>query len=245
MGLVIENLLSLQEVDLQIISLNDEKKKLLDSIEQKKSGVEEQRSRLDERQEQLKRLKVEMKACEVELAEWGDRIKKLEGQQVLVKTNQEYKALDKEIYEAKARRAQIEETLLQKMEFLEQESEEIAEARQQIDARLSELEGETAVASEKIQELDAQIANLESRRAGVAAKVSASHLSMYERIFENKRGAAIVPVLNRSCQGCHLAVPAAVESVLRRHASNIVLCENCARILYVPLEEKKEGEESD
>jgi len=237
MGLVIQNLLALQEVDLQIIFLDDQKTKLLNSIEQKKSEVEEQRSQFEEREQQLKHLKVEMKSCEVELADTEDRIRKLEGQQIHVKTNQEYKALDKEIYEAKAHQAQTEEFLLEKMEFLEEETGGIREARQQLDLQVSELEGETAAANEKTREIDDRIAEFQAKRSEITATIDGSHLSLYDRIFSNKKGRALVPVVNRSCQGCHLAVPAAVESVLRRHQSEIITCENCSRILYAPEEE--------
>jgi predicted nucleic acid-binding Zn-ribbon protein len=242
MGLLIRNLLALQEVDLQIISLSEEKKKLLDSTEQKRSDVDEQRIQLERREQQLKRLKVEMKSCDVELGEAGDRIKKLEGQQIHVKTNQEYKALDKEIYEAKARQAQTEEILLEKMELLEEETAGVRERRQELDARVSQLEEETAAVNDKVHEIDNQIGELKTRRSEIAASVEAGHLRLYDRILNNKKGPALVPVVNRSCQGCHLAVPAAVESVLRRHASNIVVCENCARILYVPDEEEAEND---
>jgi predicted nucleic acid-binding Zn-ribbon protein len=243
MGLVIQNLLALQEVDVQIISLNDKKTKLLDSIEQKKSEVEQRRGELEEREQQLKRIKVEMKSSEVELAQTVDRIRKLESQQILVKTNQEYKALDKEIYEAKAHQAQTEELLLEKMEFLEEETGAIREARQQLDLQGSEIERESTATNKKIRELDDRMAKLQAKRSEIAATIDGSHLSLYDRIFDNKKGRALVPVVNRSCQGCHLAVPAAVESILRRHASDIIICENCARILYVA--EEKEPEEED
>ena len=237
MGLLIRKLLALQEVDLQIISLNDEKAKRLDSINEKKSEFEEQRAELEEQEAEVKRLKVEMKSMEVELADTSEKTQKLESQQINVKTNQEYKALDKEIYEAKAHRAEIEDQLLQKMELQEQASAQIGERRGQLEAKAKVLEGETASIESKIAELDQGIAELQQKRSEVASGIEDNLLRLYDRIYSSKGAPALVPLVNRACQGCHLAVPAGIESILRRRESDIITCENCSRILYIPVEE--------
>ena len=239
MGLVIQNLLLLQEVDLQIISLNDEKTQLLDSIERKQSELEEKRQEFEGKQDQLKRIKLDMKDLEIELADAGERIRKLEGQQVQVKTNQEYKALDKEIYEAKAHQTRTEDLLLQKMEQLEQEKGQIQDETQQLGLQDAELERERQEAQRRIQEIEARTGELNEKRSRTAGTLEETHLRLYERIFNSNRTPVIVPLVNRTCQGCHLTVTAAIESILRRHQANIITCENCSRILYVPEDEQE------
>lgn len=233
MGQAIRNLLALQEVDLRVISLNDEKSKLLDSINEKRSELERRRREFDEREAQRKQLKLGMKKLDGELAEASEHIRKLESQQIHVKTNQEYKALNKEIYEAKARKLRIEDTLLQKMELQEQEKFGIKEGSEQLNAHAAQLERENTETEEKLGEIDRGLVALQGKRSEVASGTEDSLLKLYDRIFKSKNP-VIVPVVNRTCQGCHLAVPAGVESVLRRHQSQIVTCENCSRILYVP-----------
>lgn len=242
MGLVIQNLLALQEVDLQMLSLEEERGRLLDSIERQKGEVERERAEAAEREAKVKHIKVEIKSSESELADTGDHVRKFEGQQALVKTNQEYKALDKEIYEARARQARLEDALLEKMEALEEETESLRKARHDLDEKLSQLQGASGDAEEKVRQIEQDIAALGAKRAEVAKRIERGPLSIYERIFQRKKGAALAAVVNRACQGCHLAVPAGVESVLRRHASNIITCENCSRILYVPEEEREQEE---
>jgi hypothetical protein len=242
MGLVIQNLLALQEVDLQMLSLEEERAKLLDSIERQKGEVEKERAEVAEREASLKRIKVEIKSSEAELAETGEHVRKFESQQASIKTNQQYKALDKEIYEAKARQAHVEDALLEKMERLEEETEALRASRQQLEERVSGLERERGDAEEKVRQVEQQIAALGEKRAEIANTIERGPLSLYDRVFRRKRGAALVPLVNRACQGCHLSVPAGIESVLRRHASNIITCENCSRILYIPKEEPEEAE---
>ena len=237
MGQAIRNLRALQEVDLRIISLNDEKTKLLDSINQKKSELERRCGEFDERKAQRKQLTVEIKRLEVELADASDRIRKLESQQVLVKTNQGYKALSKEIYEAKAHEARMEDTALQKMELLEQEKAGTRELSEELEAYAAQLQQDNSAVEEKVREIDRSVADLQAKRSEVATAIEDNLLKLYDRIFNSKKGPVLVPLVNRACQGCHLAVPAAVESVLRRHQSEIVICENCSRILYIPEED--------
>jgi predicted nucleic acid-binding Zn-ribbon protein len=234
MGQAIQKLLALQDVDLEVISLSEEKAKRLDSINRKRSELEAERGEFQKREGQLKELKVGMKNMEVELADTTERIRKLESQQINVKTNQEYKALDKEIYEAKANKIEVEDKLLQKMELLEEGKAEVQKAGEQLAARSTELEGETAGIQEEVEKIDRHIADLTAKRSEVAANIEDNLLRQYERIFNTKKGAVLVPLLNRACQGCHLSVPAGIESILRRYEADIITCENCSRILYIP-----------
>jgi len=237
MGHALGKLLALQEVDLQVLSVTDEKAKLLDLINEKKAKVESERHQFEERQAQRSRLKVEIKNLEIELAGTSDHIRKLEAQQVHIKTNQEYKALDKEIYEAKVRQTQVEDQLLQKMEVVEEEKLSIRETKDQLDAQAAELQKETGTIQDRIGTMDRSLAGLQAKRSKMTGEIEENALRLYERILNSKKTPALVPIVNRSCQGCHLAVTAAVESVLRRGEADIITCENCSRILYIPEEE--------
>ena len=237
MGQPIRKLLALQEVDLQITALDEQKANLLDSIEKKRSEFEAVRAQFEEREQQLKQLKIDMKNMEVELAGTSERVRKLESQQINVKTNQEYKALDKEIYEAKAHKAQVEDQLLQKLELQEDGASEKQEASQELDRRSKALEDEAAGIQGKIDDIERKALAFQKRRSEVAATIEDQLLRLYERIFNSKKGPVLVPLVNRACQGCHLAVPAGVESILRRREADIIRCENCARILYIPKDE--------
>jgi len=237
MGHVIRNLLALQEVDLQILSINGEKVSLLNSINEKRSQLEKQRGEFEEQEARLKQEKVDMRSLEVELAESSTHVRKLESQQVHIKTNQEYKALDREIYEAKIHQTRVEDQLLEKMEFVEQENIQIRETSRELDARAPELQQETSGIEEKISQIERTIEELQTKRSEVSREIDEAALKRYERILTGKSAPVLVPVVNGACQGCHLVVTAAVESVLRRGEADIITCENCSRILYIPDEE--------
>jgi hypothetical protein len=64
---------------------------------------------------------------------------------------------------------------------------------------------------------------------------------VYDRLAQRSRdGIAVAEVVNGSCSACYMSLrPQAYLNVKR--GDEISLCENCARILYVP---KREAEAS-
>ncbi len=67
-------------------------------------------------------------------------------------------------------------------------------------------------------------------RSRLAEKIDPQDLRLYERIYR-RHAHAIVPVEDRTCLGCHMALPTAAVS-LKSDPDHIRTCENCGRILY-------------
>ena len=70
------------------------------------------------------------------------------------------------------------------------------------------------------------------RRSELAARVDPKSLSKYERLLKNKDGLAIVPISNEACQGCFRILPPQVINEIRMK-EGLVVCDSCARILYI------------
>jgi predicted nucleic acid-binding Zn-ribbon protein len=71
---------------------------------------------------------------------------------------------------------------------------------------------------------------LQLARTRLAERIPAMDLRLYERISRHFAH-AIVPVENRICLGCFMALPTSAVS-LRTDPGHVRLCENCGRILY-------------
>ena len=61
--------------------------------------------------------------------------------------------------------------------------------------------------------------------------VERAALSLYERVLAGREGLALVPLVNKSCGGCHMVQPPQVISEARLNAK-LVTCDSCNRILY-------------
>ena len=80
-------------------------------------------------------------------------------------------------------------------------------------------------------ELEAEGHRLTARRSQVAAQADAASLRLYESLRRSKGGLAVVPVQQRSCQGCRIALPSSEEQKART-STDLVTCSSCGRILY-------------
>jgi predicted nucleic acid-binding Zn-ribbon protein len=79
-------------------------------------------------------------------------------------------------------------------------------------------------------EAETELAGLTSSRQGLAQRISAEVLSLYE-LIKSSRGQAIAKVEQGRCQGCHITLPTGQWQ--RARAGELVRCSSCSRILYV------------
>jgi len=78
----------------------------------------------------------------------------------------------------------------------------------------------------------AEAERFKSQRAELAVKIDKKILERYERILDNRDGRAVVSIANDACQGCFRVLPPQVINEVRMRNA-LIICENCARILYV------------
>lgn len=71
---------------------------------------------------------------------------------------------------------------------------------------------------------------LTEARKTLEAQIDRRSLSHYERV-RSKYGRAVVPFQGKICLGCFMGVPTSTLS-RRREGGELLLCENCGRILY-------------
>jgi uncharacterized protein len=79
--------------------------------------------------------------------------------------------------------------------------------------------------------LDAEIAALTARRETTVALADAASLRLYESLRRSKGGLAVVPVTQRTCMGCRIALPSGDEQRARA-SEDLVTCSSCGRILF-------------
>ena len=95
--------------------------------------------------------------------------------------------------------------------------------------KLQTLEFDTTVEPEMEKQIDE-----------LRAKVPPPILAHYDRLLaQGKKGLATVH--NQVCTGCHIRVPRAFVLILM-HGTDLLVCENCGRYLYLPEQKKPELE---
>lgn len=228
----IKLLVELQGLDTQIFRLTAEIDAIPQRIKESDDAFREKTANLKQLEDDLKSLQVKKKEREGALEAGEGTIKKYQGQLGQVKTNKEYSALLDEINRVKADDSLVEETILNLMDEIDAANKKIAAEKEFLRQEEQKLAGEKKELNEESARLTAERGGYEKARAELAARIDKKILDKYTRIVTNRDGLAVVAVANDTCQGCFRVMPPQVINEVRLRTS-VVICENCARILYV------------
>jgi predicted nucleic acid-binding Zn-ribbon protein len=228
----IRKLVELQKIDEEIYRYKKEAEEKPAQLAVLQQQFEGKKAELKKLEEKSKTLLVERKSFEVELQSKEDGIAKANAQLSLLKTNREYTAKMGEIEGLKADKSLVEEKILLSYDEVDaingqinKEKGVVAEEEKKYLAQKKEVDDTVKELQEKIKSLDAQ-------RHQITPEISKVNLDRYEKILVNKHGLAIVPIVGNTCGGCYMNIPHQVTNDIRAH-DRLVLCEMCARILYL------------
>jgi uncharacterized protein len=227
----LKTLIDLQRVDQQIADLSSQ----IETFPSKIQAIEKQLNDFihahEERQRHLSANQKERRDMEGEIQLIRQKISKHKDQLYLVKTNEQYRAMLKEIEGEEGNIRGIEDRILEKMIESEEIQKLVTESAGRLDSE------KTRVAQEKASLEVAAKSRKEDRdhsvreRQELAAKLSDDILGRYERVRKGRGGLALAEVRNGKCMGCNVLLrPQLYYDV--RAGEGLYECENCARILY-------------
>lgn len=225
-------LVELQGLDTHIFKLEDELESIPRRIKMEEDEFKEKTANLKKVEDGIKALLLKRKDREGELETKEGVIKKYQTQLYQVKTNKEYTALQEEIGRAKADNSLIEEDVIRILDQIDIENKKGAKEKELLKQEEAALSEEKKKLNEDTARIKGELEKLKLQRSELAVKVDKTILSKYERIVRSKDGLAVVPVANEACQGCFRILPSQVINEIRMKA-DLVVCENCARILYI------------
>ncbi len=225
-----EPLLALQDVDTQL----DELQKELQDIPLRK---QHDSARLQEAQNRLNGAKAEMLAVQTRIADFElqvkalrDQITKLRQQQLVLKTNREFRAMETEISNHLHEIEALEEQQLMAMDLVPAVQERIDTAQEHFTSEKASIDTYGAELDQRLEEVKRRLAETETLHSEVVNRVPFAHLRRYQRLRSARRP-TVVQLRDGVCTGCHLQqTPATRHLVLRDN--EIVCCESCGRILY-------------
>lgn len=222
-------LLKVQTVDRELASLEEAKSKYPSEIAERRSEIERAEVELKALTDRLLDLERRQRHLDRELEGAREQLKKLESRFSEVTTNKEYDALQLEVEACKAKMSEYESQILEIIESceaireqVELEGQDVAEIRQDQQARIDELQA-------RLDSLQGEVDGVQSRRKAAVEGLDASLLRTYETARRG-RGLSVAPVRKGACGACYRQLPAQMRSIVRRH-DQIVHCESCGAIL--------------
>lgn len=227
----IDNLLRLQDVDLRLRAIEREMKDIPARKALEERRLDENKKAVAEADEAQKRVQAKIKELEIEAETLRERIRKLRQQQVDLKTNTEFAAIETEVKSAQKGIGELEDRELDLMSELESARALLAERKTAL-ARQEELvRKDIMVWEERLGVLSQELNTVRAERAEAAKLVpDTAWLKQYEIVF-SRRDRAIVQLESGVCGGCHLQLPPYVIHEVRRK-NMMVTCSFCGRMLY-------------
>jgi predicted nucleic acid-binding Zn-ribbon protein len=224
-------MIELQAVDSGLDELEKLKKRFRADIATLETAVTECKTRLQTEKKAQEELAKKRKTLEMEAGTLDSKIKKYQGQEAEVKSNEQFTALKAEIEKAKQEKAQIEEKELEIL-FLEDEQ------KKKIQAAAEDLSGAEKKASEDKKNLDQKIADCEkaSTDKNAARQVCLAGLDLefaqgYEALRHNGKKIALAQVMeDATCSGCRMQVAPQILNEINRNRA-IQRC-TCGRYIY-------------
>jgi predicted nucleic acid-binding Zn-ribbon protein len=227
----IQALLELSRVDVQIAELEDEKSGLPAARAALHQEREKALAAVEAAQAALIAAEQEQRRHEAAVADREALVKKLEGQQHQIKTNEAYTVLLHEIDQARAAISDAETKILEAMEQIESARTALERARAAAKGSEDRVAQQERVFAERETSLDQTLGNLRRDRAALVGGVEAPLLQRYDRIVVRRRPAVAIADKGK-CLGCHVSLPPQVVLELRRGVG-LHTCGNCQRILVL------------
>lgn len=223
-------LLELQKIDARVFEL----KASINSLPTKLEPAQKDLARL-EAMLQVERDRVaETEAWRAEqeqlVANDQEALKKAKAKVQLAKTSKDFAASNREVDNKRRSISEREDEVLKVIEAMETSRAEIAAHEKDVEALRSSLADEATKIQATVSELEAEAAEHSKGRGTLVSQIEPKLLKRYDKTMRRK-GVAVVPVIDGTCQGCHMAVPPQLNNILAQGES-IEHCPRCQRLLY-------------
>jgi len=231
-------LIQLHAKDRDLDSLRKRIAEIPEDIAAIQKEIDDEKTKLESVHAKSNEAQAKNKEFENTVASKEASIKKHEGDLNQVKANDAYKALLKEIEDAKKAIGDVETEMLELMDVIDAVKKEEAGIKAEIDGFTKEREGHIKELEGKKAGLEAELAKGMETRAAALESVPDELSTLYEKTRERRKGIAVSRLHNKSCGECRVAqTPQALVDVAK--GTKIVMCDSCQRIL-VPGEKKEE-----
>jgi predicted nucleic acid-binding Zn-ribbon protein len=234
----LSNLVKLQSVDDEIRALRSRLAKIPEEVDALEREIASEKKNLEEAKARLSEAEKQQRSYESDLSMAEEKREKYKDQLMKVKSNDEYKAMQKQIEASGADIGKIEDKILQGMDAIE----ELKANRRQREQELEKGEREIAAMEKELlaekTKLEGELASRETSRKGLLGDIPEELFEEYRRIASTRGGVGMAEALEERCQACMVRLRPQVYQELRL-GEKLHHCESCKRILYY--QEKEEA----
>lgn len=224
-------LIDLQKLDSTIRSLENEIQTLPRKIAAIESQLTEHIAKVEADKNRVAENQRGRRKREGDIAAAREKISKLRGQMLEVKTNEQYKAFVHEIEFHEQSIRKLEDEILSEMIESESLEKQLRQAEQSLAQERKKVQQESRAAEEVKQKDEESLKAVRAQRDEARTGLDPDVYFGYERIYGARKGTAVAEVIQETCGACHVRLrPQAFNDVQTNEA--ILNCESCGCILY-------------
>ena len=235
----LEKLIKLQKTDTKIHHL----KKAIETADERRAIIEQEfeqhASTIREIQNKRDKARSERSEFEAQIAEKQTYLERANRN---LKTAQDQKQYETSMRETDALQKQItalETQALEKMTEIEETEKILDERAEEINSLEGKRSEAVSVFEGELKKNKSDIAVQIKKRDEVMTTIPPNWASVYNRLVNRSQdGIAVAEVKNGACTACFISLRPHVLQKLRK-SDEIITCENCTRILYIPTDDAK------
>lgn len=232
---VIDDLVALQEQDGVIRELEQTRKDIPARKEQEAARIASEKNALEGAEAAVQDIRLRISALEGEAQDHRAAVDKMKQQQMTLKTNKEFAAMNAQIRREEEIAGETETSALEARDLLEPAERHVQECKEKYDAAVADSAKYCEGLDERLKEVDEELAKAVAAREELRKPLDVPsfrrHLVYYER-FSKKRWPALVRVNDGVCSGCLMNLPPSKVQSARRVGAEVVVCDYCGRMLY-------------
>ncbi|MBZ5593092.1 MAG: hypothetical protein LAP39_12695 [Acidobacteriia bacterium] len=221
----------LQDIDNRVAELTKEVSSLPKHIAEIERRLETHERKLEADRAALTANQKDRKRFEGEIQVQQQKISKLKDQMLEAKTNDQYRAFQHEIEYCEKEIRGAEDRILDLMSESEPLERNVKAAETALKQEKTQVEGEKQQARERTALDQRELDTLNAERKSIAAQITPSVLSAYDRVRKMRRGIGVAEAVEGRCAQCHMALRLQFFQDLKR-GERVMQCESCNRILY-------------
>jgi uncharacterized protein len=229
---ILEKLVEIQKTDSGLDELERLQKNFQKESQLIDSGIASIKDSLQEQKKAAEELVKQRRAVEVEIKTLDVKVKKYQGQESEVKSNEQFAALKQEIDKGKEEKLKAEEKVLEFLYLEDDQKKKIQELAVQLEQAEKKASSDRQVLQQKVLECKkAADVKLEQRKAQLSV-LPEDWAGTYE-IQRNSGKKIVVAQIqeDNTCGGCHMQVPPQIVNEVKKGLL-IQQC-NCGRIIYL------------
>jgi predicted nucleic acid-binding Zn-ribbon protein len=195
------------------------------------------KSRVAAAQNAIKADELARRKYEGEIQTQQQKISKYRDQSLAVKTNDEYRALQKEIDFAEQEIRKLEDKILETMVDADSKQADLKQAEKDLKTESAEIEKEKENERAVTAADEKKLAEANTERDSLRTGIDPDTMRIYDRVLK-LRGSAIAQARDHMCSACRVMLRPQVYQDITS-SEKVVTCDSCQRILYyvAPVEE--------